>query len=98
MLVEGGTQAWMEAGLPVDRGETGVLSLLRQTQIAVGAVSAGGALLALAAHPWFALIPLVTGCGLLVAGLTGFCGLALVLAKMPWNRSANCKSNSGRAT
>jgi len=98
VLVEGGTQAWMEAGLPVDRGETRVLSLLRQTQITVGAVSAGGALLAVAVHPWFALIPLVTGCGLLVAGLTGFCGLALVLAKMPWNRSANRKSNAGRAT
>jgi hypothetical protein len=46
----------------------------------------------LAVNPWFALIPLVTGCGLLFAGLTGFCGLALLLAKMPWNKTSTCSS------
>ena len=32
------------------------------------------------------------GAGLVFAGVTGFCGLALVLAKMPWNRDCggNC--------
>ena len=33
-----------------------------------------------------------TGCGLLFAGITGYCGLALLLAKMPWNRSKTCGS------
>jgi rhodanese-related sulfurtransferase len=94
VLVEGGTQAWIDAGLPVNRGETKVLPLMRQVQIAVGFVSAAGAALALFVNPKFALIPLVTGCGLLFAGLTGFCGLALVLAKMPWNKTGNCDSGS----
>jgi rhodanese-related sulfurtransferase len=94
VLVEGGTQAWMDAGLPVNRGESKVLPLMRQVQIAVGLVSAAGAALALFVNPKFALIPLVTGCGLLFAGLTGFCGLALVLAKMPWNKSGKCDSGS----
>ena len=94
VLVEGGTQAWIDAGLPVNRGESRVLPLMRQVQITVGLVSATGAVLALAVNPWFALIPLVTGGGLLFAGITGFCGLALLLAKMPWNRSVNCNSNS----
>ncbi len=93
VLVEGGTQAWIDAGLPVNRGENKVLPLMRQVQITVGLVSATGAALALAVNPWFAVVPLVTGCGLLFAGLTGFCGLALVLAKMPWNRAMNCDSN-----
>jgi len=92
VLVEGGTQAWIDAGLPVNRGKSSVLPLMRQVQIVVGSLSAAGAALALAVNPWFALLPLVTGCGLLVAGLTGFCGLAVVLAKMPWNRSDNCKA------
>lgn len=35
------------------------------------------------------MIPLVAGCGRLFAGLTGFCGLALLLAKMPWNKTGN---------
>ena len=90
VLVEGGTQAWMDAGLPVERGESKVLPLMRQVQIVVGFLSALGAALSLMVHPLFALIPLVLGCGLLFAGLTGLCGLALLLAKMPWNRMKNC--------
>jgi len=92
VLVEGGTQAWMEAGLPVNRGERKVLPLMQQVQITVGFFSATGAVLALALNKWFAVIQLATGCGLLVAGLTGFCGLAMVLAKMPWNRDAKAQS------
>jgi len=94
VLVEGGTQAWIDAGLPVTRGPSRVLPLMRQVQVAVGSLSALGALLALTVNPFFAAIPLVTGCGLLIAGLTGFCGLALVLAKMPWNKSSDTHSNS----
>jgi rhodanese-related sulfurtransferase len=94
VLVEGGTQAWIDAGLPVNLGESRVLPLMRQVQIVVGAVSATGAVLALTVNPWFALVPLATGCGLLFAGISGFCGLALVLAKMPWNRAAKGQSDS----
>jgi rhodanese-related sulfurtransferase len=94
VLVEGGTQGWMDAGLPVNRGESKVLPLMRQVQIVVGSVSAIGAVLALWVDPWFAIIPLAMGCGLLFAGVTGFCGLALVLAKMPWNKTGSCKSTS----
>jgi len=92
VLVEGGTQGWMDAGLPVERGQSKVLPLMRQVQIVVGLVSAVGAALALAVNPLFAIIPLVTGCGLLFAGTTGFCGMALLLAKMPWNRAKSCGS------
>ena len=92
VLVEGGTQAWIDAGLPVNRGESKVLPLMRQVQITVGCLSAAGAALALAVNPWFALLPLITGCGLLFAGLTGFCGLALLLAKMPWNKTSTRSS------
>jgi rhodanese-related sulfurtransferase len=92
VLVEGGTQAWMDAGLPVIRGESRVLPLIRQVQIIVGCLCAVGALLALTVNPWWAVVPLVMGCGLLCAGLTGFCGLAVVLTKMPWNRCAQGKS------
>jgi len=86
VLVEGGTQAWIAAGLPVHRGARRVLPLLRQVQIVVGSLSAAGAILAFTVTPWFAFLPLLVGCGLLVAGITGTCGMALVLARMPWNR------------
>ena len=92
--VEGGIEAWVEAGLPVERGGGKVLPLMRQVQITVGIVSTAGAALALGVNVHFAIIPLVTGCGLLFAGLTGTCGLALLLARMPWNRQVHCPSNS----
>ena len=92
VLVEGGTQAWIDAGLPVDREKSGVIPLMRQVQIVVGFLSFTGALLALTVNPLFAIIPLLMGGGLLFAGLTGICGLALVLARMPWNKSDNCRS------
>jgi len=92
VLVEGGTQAWIDAGLPTERAQSTVLPLMRQVQITVGLISAAGAALALTINPLFAIIPLVMGCGLLFAGLTGICGLALLLAKMPWNRAQSCGS------
>jgi rhodanese-related sulfurtransferase len=98
VLVEGGTQAWIDAGLPVNRGESKILPLMRQVQIVAGTVSAIGAALALMVSPWFAVVPLFIGSGLLFAGLTGTCGMALLLAKMPWNRSgAECSEFSGAA-
>ena len=92
MLVEGGTQGWIDAGLPVNRGQSHVLPLMRQVQITVGFLSASGAVLALVVSPLFAIVPLVMGCGLLFAGISGTCGLALLLAKMPWNRARSCGS------
>lgn len=92
VLVQGGTEGWIDAGLPVDRGQSSVLPLMRQVQITVGFISTAGAALALIVSPLFALVPLVIGCGLLFAGMTGTCGLALLLAKMPWNRGHGCVS------
>ena len=94
VLVEGGTQAWMDAGLPVERGQSNVIPLMRQVQIVVGVLSAAGAALGVWVNPLFAIIPLFTGCGLLFAGLTGTCGLAMLLARMPWNLQSGCASGS----
>jgi rhodanese-related sulfurtransferase len=96
VLVEGGTQAWIDCGLPVNRGTSSVLPLMRQVQITAGFISAVGATLALIVNPLFALIPLFIGSGLLFAGLTGTCGLALLLAKMPWNREPRHTGNACR--
>jgi rhodanese-related sulfurtransferase len=93
VLVEGGTQAWIDAGLSVHRGASKVLPLMRQVQIVVGSLSAAGAILALVVNSWFAVVPLLLGCGLLFAGITGTCGMALILAWMPWNRGQNSCSH-----
>lgn len=98
VLVEGGTQAWLDAGYPVERGTSRVIPLMRQVQIVVGGVTLMGSVLAVAVHPLFAVIPLVMGAGLLVAGLSGTCGLAFLLAKMPWNKSRASQSNVASCT
>jgi rhodanese-related sulfurtransferase len=94
VLVAGGTQAWIDAGLTVNRGKSNVLPLMRQVQIVVGTLSVVSSVLALLISPWFAIVPLLLGCGLLFAGVTGTCGMAILLAKMPWNRSQSCCSES----
>ncbi len=64
------------------------LSLERQVRIAAGAIAATGALLGLMVNPLFGVIPLFVGGGLMFAGITDRCGMALVLTKAPWNKSA----------
>jgi rhodanese-related sulfurtransferase len=88
-VLQGGTEGWIGAGLPVEHEKAQILPLMRQVQVTVGIISFTGAALALAVNPLFALIPAFTGLGLMIAGATGWCGMALLLGKMPWNRVIN---------
>ena len=88
VVVEGGTQAWIDAGLPVERGNVKVISLERQVRIAAGALVLTGVLLSWFVHPAFIGLSAFVGDGLVFAGITDFCGMGLLLAKLPWNRRA----------
>jgi len=83
--VEGGTEAWVSAGLPVVRGKKAV-SLERQVRIAAGFIVLVGALLGIFVHPYFACIPAFVGAGLMFAGITDSCAMGMMIAKMPWNQ------------
>lgn len=85
IVVEGGTHAWEKAGLPIHRGE-GVISIERQVRIAAGSLVAAGVVLGFLVNPGFFLLSGLVGCGLIFAGVTDWCGMGLLLAKMPWNR------------
>jgi rhodanese-related sulfurtransferase len=83
-VLEGGMSAWEKEGLPVNRGRK-TMSLERQVRIAAGSLVFIGAALAYLVNPaWIALCAFV-GAGLVFAGVTDTCGMAMVLAKMPWN-------------
>ena len=85
-IVEGGTTAWAEAGLPVNRGARQVISLERQVRIAAGLIVLGGVLLAHFVNPAFIWLSGFIGAGLTFAGITDWCGMGLLIAKLPWNQ------------
>ena len=82
--VEGGTSAWEQAGLPVVRGKK-AMSLERQVRIAAGSLVLLGAVLSFW-NIYFACLSGFVGAGLMFAGITDTCGMAMMLAKMPWNQ------------
>lgn len=84
-VLEGGVMAWEQAGLPVKRGEP-AMSLERQVRIAAGALVLTGVILGTWVHPGFYGLAAFVGAGLVVAGVTDWCGMGLLLAKAPWNR------------
>jgi rhodanese-related sulfurtransferase len=86
--VEGGIDAWERAGLPVVRGRK-ALSLERQVRIAAGLLVLLGLGLGWSVHPYLIGITAFVGAGLVFAGITDFCGMGILLAKMPWNRTGN---------
>ena len=94
--LEGGILAWKSAGLPCAAGAKSVMPLMRQVQITIGLFVFLGSVLAVTVNPAWVYLCMFFGAGLLFAGLSGFCGLAMVLAKMPWNRveGSSCSKTS----
>lgn len=84
-VLDGGLNAWRREGGALREGAK-TLPIDRQVQLTVGSGILLGSALGWFVHPaWFGL-PAFFGAGLLFAGLSGTCGLALMLARMPWNR------------
>lgn len=81
--VKGGVADWDEHGFAVIKH--GRLSILRQVRLSAGSLVLIGTLLAIFIHPYFLALPLFISGGLIFSGLTGKCGLAWVLLRMPWN-------------
>jgi rhodanese-related sulfurtransferase len=88
--VEGGTMAWVEAGLAVVRGKKAI-SLARQVRIAAGSLVLLGAVLGWFVNPAFIGLSALVGAGLIFAGITDRCGMGMILARMPWNQ---CSQNA----
>ena len=86
--IEGGTLACVEAGLPVVRGPKAI-SLERQVRIAAGSLVLVGVALAWLVHPVLNVLSAFVGAGVGFAGITDTCGMAMLLARMPWNQVQN---------
>ena len=86
LVVTGGTKACVTQGLPVRKASGGSIELERQVRIGAGLLVAAGVALGTWVHPGFYGLSGFVGCGLVFAGVTDFCGMGLLLARMPWNR------------
>ncbi len=87
-ILEGGIDAWRNAGQATVTDRSQPLEIMRQVQIAAGAMVLGGILLGLFVSPGFFGLSAFVGAGLMLAGATGWCGMANLLRVMPWNRRA----------
>ncbi|NND96325.1 MAG: rhodanese-like domain-containing protein [Pirellulaceae bacterium] len=91
--VDGGTTAWVNAGLGVVRGKKAI-GLERQVRIAAGFLVVLGAALSVW-NPLFVILSGFVGAGLMFAGITDTCAMGMLLAKMPWNqvrgKTASCR-------
>jgi rhodanese-related sulfurtransferase len=87
-LLEGGIEAWRAAGLPVITDAKAPLEIMRQVQITAGLLVLLGVIGALTVTPWLIGLSAFVGAGLTFAGVSGWCGMAKLLAIMPWNRRA----------
>lgn len=87
-VLEGGLDAWKACGLPIHADQSQPIELMRQVQMTAGGLILTGAALGLLVHPAFWGLAAFVGAGLFLAGATGFCGMARMLAVMPWNRRA----------
>ncbi len=87
VVLEGGTQAWVDAEYPVVKSVSTRLPLQRQVQLGAGVLVLVGSILSLVVRPGWAAVPIFVGAGVFLAGATGWCGMAVILEKMPWNRA-----------
>lgn len=93
LLVEGGTEAWVNAGKPVTASTASRWSLERQVRLIAGLLVLLGTVLSLLVNPAWIYAAMFVGAGLTFAGLTNFCGMAFLLAKLPWNRPVQSPKN-----
>lgn len=85
-VLDGGLDAWTKAGLPVAENAKAPIEMNRQVMITAGLLVLTGVVLGVTVNPGFYGLAAFVGAGLTFAGVTGFCGMAKILALAPWNR------------
>lgn len=85
--LEGGLNAWKQAGYPVEKSKNPPMSIMRQVQIVAGSLVIVGTVLGTLISPWFLILSGFVGSGLVFAGITNTCALGMLLAQMPWSKN-----------
>jgi rhodanese-related sulfurtransferase len=93
-VLEGGTDAWIEAGWPVVISLKTRWSLERQVRLTAGLIVLVGVALSVPVSSGWVYLAGFIGLGLTFAGLTDFCPMGVLLAKLPWNGPRGCSEAS----
>jgi rhodanese-related sulfurtransferase len=93
-VLRGGTNAWIECGFPLVTNTKTRWSLERQVRFGAGFLVSAGILLSRLASPAWLFLAAFVGLGLMFAGLTDLCPMAIALRYMPWNRRTHCARTS----
>lgn len=97
--LDGGIVAWKAANFPTTRSAKKIFPLMQQVQLTIGIGVLTGVILSQTVDPRWAYMSGFFGAGLIFAGSTGWCGLAIVMSKMPWNRTpGNTSCANGNCT
>jgi rhodanese-related sulfurtransferase len=87
-VLDGGLSAWQGAGHPVRITGRVRWALDRQVRLAAGVIVLTGVLLSVLVNPAFLWVAAFMGAGLTFSAVADWCGLALLLNRLPYNRSA----------
>jgi len=87
-VLTGGTAAWRRAGLPLVSCAPCRWTLERQVRLGAGIIVLAATLLSVLTNAKWVYLAMFIGAGLTFAGLTNICGMAVLLARMPWNRES----------
>ncbi|WP_201029058.1 rhodanese-like domain-containing protein [Cylindrospermopsis raciborskii] len=82
--LQGGISAWKKSGYVTNRNAP--ISIMRQVQIVAGTLVVTGTVLGVLVSPWFLILSGFVGTGLVFAGLTNTCTMAMLLKKLPYNQ------------
>ncbi|MER7959606.1 rhodanese-like domain-containing protein [Streptomyces sp. NPDC096030] len=90
----GGTTGWAARGHDLARPEgapaRATWAMERQVRLAAGSLILTGLVLGLLLHPAWQLLSAAVAGGLVFSALTNTCGMAAVLARLPYNRATHC--------
>lgn len=92
-VLDGGLQAWEQAGGDVVRGKE-KWALERQVRLVAGSLVLLGAIGGLVIHQAVIALSAFVGAGLVFAALTNTCGMAHLLVRLPYNRGPGADVDS----
>lgn len=87
--ISNGIEGWKAANMPTVSEYSAPVDVMRQVQLIVGCMILLGVILSYLVSSYFIILTIFAGLGMLVAGFTGFCGMAEILKFLPWNKPRN---------